>query len=86
MKMCTPIVSGGLNPTLLKPFIKIMKNNDFITTMGAGVHAHPSSTTAGAKALVQSLEAYRKGISIQKYAKTHKELQEAIDFFPKRKK
>jgi ribulose-bisphosphate carboxylase large chain len=86
MKMCTPIVSGGLNPTLLRPFIKIMKNNDFITTMGAGVHAHPSGTTAGAKALVQSLEAYKKGIPIKKYARTHKELQEAIEFFPKRKK
>ncbi|MBU0461760.1 MAG: ribulose-bisphosphate carboxylase, partial [Nanoarchaeota archaeon] len=32
MKKCCPIVSGGLNPTLLKPFIDLMGNTDFITT------------------------------------------------------
>ena len=61
---------------------------DFITTMGAGCHAHPKGTEAGARALVQACEAYKKGISIEKYAKTkgHKELAEAITFFSKKKK
>lgn len=86
MKKCCPIVSGGLNPTLLKPFIDVMGNIDFITTMGAGCHAHPKGTTAGAKALVQACEAYQKGIDIKKYAKSHKELEEAIEFFSKGKK
>lgn len=85
MKKCAPIVSGGLNPTLLKPFIDVMGNLDFITTMGAGCHAHPKGTKAGAKALVQACEAYKKNIDIHKYAKTHKELAEAIDFFEKKK-
>lgn len=84
MKKCCPIISGGLNPTLLKPFIDIMGNIDFITTMGAGCHAHPRGTTAGAKALVQACEAYQKGIDIKDYAKTHKELEEAIEFFTKK--
>lgn len=84
MKKCCPIISGGLNPTLLKPFIDIMGNIDFITTMGAGCHAHPRGTTAGAKALVQACEAYQKGIDIKDYAKTHKELEEAIEFFGKK--
>jgi ribulose-bisphosphate carboxylase large chain len=48
--MC-PIISGGLNPTLLKPFIDLMGGIDFITTMGAGCHAHPRGTRAGAKAI-----------------------------------
>ncbi|HPL01045.1 MAG TPA: ribulose-bisphosphate carboxylase, partial [Methanofastidiosum sp.] len=61
VKKCCPIISGGLNPTLLKPFIDVMENIDFITTMGAGCHAHPKGTTAGAKALVQACEAYQKG-------------------------
>ncbi|MFA4820218.1 MAG: ribulose-bisphosphate carboxylase [Candidatus Aenigmatarchaeota archaeon] len=81
IKKCCPIISGGLNPTLLKPFIDVMGNTDFITTMGAGCHAHPKGTTAGAKALVQACEAYKKGIDIKKYAKKHKELAEAIRFF-----
>ncbi|MEK6816725.1 MAG: ribulose-bisphosphate carboxylase, partial [Nanoarchaeota archaeon] len=86
MKKCCPIISGGLNPTLLKPFIEVMGNMDFITTMGAGVHAHPKGTKAGATALIQSCEAYKKGISIEKYSKTHKELAEAIRFFSKNSK
>ncbi len=88
MKKCCPIISGGLNPTLLKPFIDAMGNMDFITTMGAGVHAHPKGTRAGAMALVQACEAYAKKVDIKKYAKSkgHKELAEAIVFFSKKKK
>jgi len=85
VKKCCPIISGGLNPTLLKPFIAVMGNVDFITTMGAGCHAHPWGTQAGAKALVQSCEAYKKKIDIKKYARNHKELAEAIKFFSNRK-
>jgi len=85
MKKCCPIISGGLNPTLLKPFIDVMGSIDFITTMGAGCHAHPKGTQSGARALVQSCEAYQKKIPIEVYAKTHKELKEAIEFFSKKK-
>ncbi len=86
IKKCCPIISGGLNPTLLKPFIDLMGSVDFITTMGAGCHAHPGGTKAGAIALVQSCEAYLKKIDINKYAKNHKELAEAIKFFSKKSK
>jgi len=86
MKKCAPIISGGLNPTLLKPFIDVMGNVDFITTMGAGCHAHPDGTKAGATALVQACEAYIKKVSIEEYAKNHKELARAIEFFSKKKK
>lgn len=87
MKKCCPIISGGLNPTLLKPFIDVMGGIDFITTMGAGCHAHPKGTRAGAAALVQACEAYIKKIDIHKYAKqpNKKELAEAIEFFEKNK-
>ncbi|MBS3107715.1 ribulose-bisphosphate carboxylase [Candidatus Woesearchaeota archaeon] len=85
MKKCCPIISGGLNPTKLKSFIDIMGEVDFITTMGAGVHAHPRGTYYGAKALIQACEAYNKGINIRAYAKSHKELAEAINFFENRK-
>ena len=86
VKKCCPIISGGLNPTLLKKFIEVMGNMDFITTMGAGVHAHPQGTYSGAKALIQACEAYKKKIDIHKYAKTHKELEEAIEFFERKQK
>lgn len=88
IKQCCPIISGGLNPTLLHPFIELMGNVDFITTMGAGCHAHPRGTKVGATALVQACEAYQKGMDIHDYAKDHIELAEAIEFFEgeKRKK
>jgi ribulose-bisphosphate carboxylase large chain len=86
IKKCAPIVSGGLNPTSLKPFIDIAGTVDFITTMGAGCHAHPDGTQAGARAIVQACEAYQKGKPIEKYARKHPELAKAIEFFGKPKK
>jgi ribulose-bisphosphate carboxylase large chain len=86
MKKTCPIISGGLNPILLKSFIDVMGGVDFITTMGAGVHAHPRGTKAGATALTQACEAYLKKIPLEWYAKNHKELKEAIEFFSKGKK
>lgn len=86
IKKCCPIISGGLNPTLLKPFIDLMGWVDFITTMWAGCHAHPKWTKAGSAALLQSCEAYQKGVDIHEYAKDHVELAEAIEFFEGEKK
>lgn len=85
VKKCSPIVSGGLNPVLLGKFIDLAGTCDFITTMGAGVHAHPNGTKAGAAALVQAMESYNKKKSIEVYAKKHSELKTAIDFFGKNK-
>ena len=84
IKKCCPIISWWLNPTLLKPFIDVMGNVDFITTMWAGCHAHPGGTQKGATALVQACEAYQKGIDIHEYAKDHVELAQAIEFFEKK--
>lgn len=84
MKKCAPIVSGGLNPTKLKPFIDAIEGVDFITTMGAGCHAHPGGTRKGAMALVQACEAYKKNIPIEDYANDHEELRQAIEFFTQR--
>ncbi len=78
-----PIISGGLNPVLLGEFINKIKDVDFITTMGAGVHAHPLGTKAGAKAMMQACEAWQKGIDIYKYAKENTELDYAIQFYDK---
>ncbi|WP_256623403.1 ribulose-bisphosphate carboxylase [Methanolobus chelungpuianus] len=86
VRKCCPIVSGGLNPIRLKPFIDVMGNVDFITTMGSGVHAHPGGTRVGAMSLVQACEAYLKGIDINEYAKDHKELAQAIDYFSRASK
>lgn len=81
MKKCNPIVSGGLNPTKLKAYADAVGTVDFITTMGGGVHSHPGGTKKGAMALVQACEAWKKGVSIEEYAKDHVELAQAIEFY-----
>lgn len=76
-----PIISGGLNPTLLPKFLETFKSIDFITTMGAGVHSHPMGTQSGAKAVIQAFEAWKNNIELQEFAKDHIELQKAIEFY-----
>jgi len=84
IKKTTPIISGGLNPTLLGKFLDIAGTVDFITTMGGGVHSHPMGTKAGAKAVLQSYEAWEKKIPLDEYAKDKEELRVAIEFYGKR--
>ncbi len=81
LKRLCPIISGGLNPVLLRPFIEVMEDVDFIVTMGGGVHSHPGGTKAGATAVVQACEAWQKDIPIEEYAKDHEELKIAIEFY-----
>lgn len=78
-----PIISGGLNPVLLPPFIETIGTVDFITTMGGGVHSHPMGTKAGATAVLQAYEAWKAEVTLEEYAKEHQELQIAIDFYNK---
>lgn len=78
-----PIISGGLNPVLLPEFLDVMGTIDFITTMGGGVHSHPSGTKAGATAVVQAYEAWKQDVSLDDYAKEHKELADAVAYFNK---
>lgn len=81
MKSCSPIASGGLNPTKLAAVIDAFGTTDFVTTMGAGCHSHPDGTRKGATALVQACEAWQKGVPIDEYAKDHEELARAIEKF-----
>lgn len=79
-KTC-PIISGGLNPVLLPQFLEVMGTIDFIVTMGGGVHSHPMKTQAGARAVVQSYEAWKQGVPLAEYAKDHEDLKVAIEFY-----
>ena len=83
IKPCSPIASGGLNPTKLAAVIDAFGTTDFVTTMGAGCHSHPDGTRSGATALVQACEAWQKNMSIEDYAKDHEELARAIEKFSK---
>jgi len=80
LKRVFPVASGGIYPA------KVSGNLDgygidCIVQAGGGVHGHPDGTTAGAKAMVQAVEAWLKQIPFQEYAKDHKELETALKFW-----
>ena len=79
LKRVFPVASGGIYPA------KVYGNLDgygidCIIQAGGGVHGHPDVTTSGARAMVQAVEARQKQISLQDYAKDHKELETALKF------
>jgi len=79
-KRVFPVASGGIYPA------KVHANLDgygidCIVQAGGGVHGHPDGTTAGARAMVQAVEAWQKRIPIEVYAKDHKELETALKYW-----
>jgi ribulose-bisphosphate carboxylase large chain len=78
MKPVLPIASGGLQPAQVGSLIDRMGSN-ICAQFGGGCHGHPGGTTAGAKAIRQALDAKLAGVPLQEYARTHLELQQAID-------
>ncbi|MFY9201129.1 MAG: type III ribulose-bisphosphate carboxylase [Methanosarcina flavescens] len=78
LKPMFPVASGGLAPTMIPDLYSIF-GRDIIMQFGGGIHAHPMGTAAGATACRQALEATLEGVSLQEYAKKHKELEVALD-------
>ncbi len=77
IKPILPVASGGLSPSNIPDLINIL-GKDMVFQFGGGCHGHPNGTKAGAKAIVQAINATNEGISLKEYAKTHNELAKAI--------
>jgi len=75
-KPVMPVASGGLYQAHVPELVRIF-GNDFVIQMGGGIHA--LGTIVGAKAARQAIEATMKGIELEEYAKTHKELKLALE-------
>jgi len=76
-----PVSSGGQWAGKLAINFKEMGTPDFLHLSGAGVFAHPMGAEAGARSLVQAWEALSQGVSLEEYAKDHRELQAALRYF-----
>lgn len=74
------VSSGGLNPIHI-PFLIDNLGKDLVIQAGGGVHGHPSGTVAGAAAMRQAVDAFMEKETLKEYAKTHKELREALEFW-----
>lgn len=79
IKPMLPVASGGLHPGLLPQVFDIYGTTDIVLQIGGGTQGHPSGIEAGAKAVMQAIESYKQKIPLAEYAKTHRELKEALD-------
>ncbi len=77
-KEVMPVASGGMHPALIEPLVKITGTNVQIQA-GGGVAGHPGGVRGGAMAMAQAVDAAYQGIAFSEYARTHKELREAIE-------
>lgn len=78
IKPVLPVSSGGLHPGLIPSVMRIL-GNDCTLLVSGGIHGHPKGTRAGAKAVMQAIEAAMEGIELNESAKKHKELKQALE-------
>ncbi len=76
------VSSGGLHPRHI-PFLIKHLGKDLVIQAGGGIHGHTFGTEAGAIAMRQAVDATLKKISLNEYAKTHVELEEALKLWKK---
>ena len=77
IKPALPVSSGGLHPGLIPSVMKIL-GNDCTLLVSGGIHGHPKGTRAGAKAVMQAIEATMEDIDLDEYAKKNRELLQAL--------
>jgi ribulose-bisphosphate carboxylase large chain len=77
LKPVLPVASGGLHPGLVPALMKFF-GKDLVIQAGGGIHGHKNGTSAGATAMRQAVDATLKEIALNEYAKTHKELEIAL--------
>jgi ribulose-bisphosphate carboxylase large chain len=78
LKQVLPVASGGLHPGLVPALVKFF-GKDFVIQAGGGIHGHPDGTLAGAEAMRQAVDAAMQGVSLDAYAKKHRELKAALE-------
>jgi ribulose-bisphosphate carboxylase large chain len=80
LKQVMPVASGGLHPRLVPALMETF-GKDFIIQAGGGIHGHSDGTRAGATAMRQAVTATLEGVSLEEYAKTHRELEVALELW-----
>lgn len=77
IKPVLPVSSGGLHPGLI-PYVMSILGNDCTLLVSGGIHGHPEGTRAGAKAVMQAIEAAMEGVDLDDSAKKNRELKQAL--------
>jgi len=79
IKETLPCSSGGLHPGLLPAVMDLYGTTDLVLQIGGGTLGHPDGVEAGARAVMQAIEAHRKGIDLKNYSKDNSELARALE-------
>lgn len=79
IKGTLPCASGGLHPGVIPEVMNVYGTTDMILQVGGGIHGHPDGTKAGAKAMVQAIEATKDGLTLEDKAKSSPELAKALE-------
>ncbi len=77
LKTVLPTASGGLHPGMIPDLYKIL-GKDMLLNFGGGIHGHPDGSAAGARAIVQAMQATLAGTPLEK-APDSPELQKALE-------
>lgn len=72
------VCSGGVHPSLVPKLVGIA-GKDIQIQAGGGVAGHPGGVRAGARAMVQAVDAAVEGIPLSTYAADHDELRVALE-------
>ena len=75
-------VAGGVHPGTIEYLMNLL-GNDTILMAGGGIYGHPMGAEAGAKAILQAIEAVMAGEAVKDAANTHAELDAALKFWAK---
>lgn len=73
-------MAGGVHPGTIEYLMNVL-GNDTMLMAGGGIYGHPDGATAGAKAILQAIEAVMSGQKVADAANNHKELKAALDFW-----
>ena len=75
-------VAGGVHPGTIEYLMNLL-GNETILMAGGGIYGHPMGAEAGARAILQAIEAVMAGSKVVEAAKSHKELDAALKFWCK---
>ncbi len=79
LKPTLPVASGGLHPGVVPEVLRIYNTTDVVLQVGGGIHGHPDGTHAGAKAVIQAIEAWKEGLTLEEKARRSPELARALE-------
>jgi len=80
VKRTMPSIGGGVHPGMVEKLMKEL-GNDIVLAAGGSIQGHPDGSAAGARAMLQAIDAVISGISIDEAAKEHEELAKAIQLW-----